>query len=108
MSSLVHTLYDAILFQAAYSADEQLLNTLYYIDIGFVIVYYIICFAIVKVVSKDKLNIDGTMVIDKKNIVLMPQQMQQAVVYNQAVRYCTNCGNIIEGNFCSKCGNPRT
>ena len=112
LSSSIHALYDAILFQAAYSLDEEILNILYYIDIGFVIAYYIICFVIVKMVSKHQLNIDGTAVVGDEMLKLVPQQMQQAtptyVVYNQPAVFCTKCGNVIEGNFCAHCGNPRT
>ncbi len=98
--SIEHAAFDGLLSLAVASEEMGVESYSYLIVlIVMVLITYVICFILVGVTSKHKINFDKTIVEDRKAIKINDN--------NGYMRYCSNCGNIITGNFCTKCGNPR-
>ena len=97
--SIEHAAFDGLLFLSVVDEELELVELSYIVILlVMVIITYVICFIIVAVTSKHNKNFDGTIV--EKNTI-------NSNKINPNVRYCTNCGNQITGNYCSVCGNPK-
>ena len=80
--SIVHAIYDALLFRFQ-TSESWILLLLFF---GFVIVSYIVAIVIVNIASKDKNNIDGSYVI------------------NPVKQFCPQCGKPLVNRRCNSCG----
>jgi RsiW-degrading membrane proteinase PrsW (M82 family) len=99
--SLVHALYDALIFYA--SNNHPLI---FYLFIVLDIIMVIICFITVHVVSKIQVNItknisNGNIVKENNQVVFNYQDNGDSNKYN----YCPICGKQNMGsNYCGRCG----
>lgn len=96
--SLLHALYDALLF------NGQIWSVLVFLlfDLIMVIVCICIIISISKVQNNVKLNIDNGVIIKKEpgNIEVVPQKVE-----GEKYNYCPVCGRAAgSGNFCAGCG----
>lgn len=95
--SLVHTAYDAFLFEGSVTAVLLFL--------AFDIAMVVTCFIIVDKVSKIQRNVNnniksGTIVGDSSGHIHMNNESD-----TKEVNFCPVCGNHVKGlNFCSSCG----
>ncbi len=98
--SIEHAAFDGLLAMAIASDEMGSDGVIYlFILIIMVLVTYVICFILVAITSKHNTNFDGTTLEQKKEV--------QTTINSINIRYCTNCGSQITGNFCSNCGTPR-
>lgn len=96
--SLMHALYDALLF------DGQVWSILVFLllDLMMVIVCICVVISISKVQNNVRLNIDNGVIIKKDpgNIEVVPQSVE-----GEKYNYCPVCGRAAgNGNFCGGCG----
>ena len=104
ISSILHGIFDGLLQVADENAsilnpfsDKYML--FFYI---LVITLYIICFGIIKRVSKLERNMDGSITVPTPTYV-----NHNAVEEASKIRYCINCGAPISDNYCAFCGTKK-
>lgn len=117
--SIEHAIYDGalILMENQEKATGDFDGNLLLLVLGLTIVCYIICFLIIKKVSKIDTNFDNSKVIDRNvNVFDNTNRVTSAnsinnvntnTDVNKTIRYCTNCGAPIADNYCAYCGNKK-
>ena len=83
---------------------------LFLLVLGLVIACYIICFILIKKVSKIDTNFDKSKVINRSiNVIDNTNHINNVQGSNgdKTIRYCTNCGAPISDNYCAYCGNKK-
>ena len=114
--SIEHAAFDGLLSLAVVNEEMGVSSYSYLIIlIIMVLITYVICFIIVGVTAKHKINFDGT-IVETKPIVNVQTNATPGTTTsttpnistnNTGIRYCAYCGNQITGNFCTNCGAPR-
>ena len=95
--TLVHTLYDTLLF---YSTNVNS-GIVLMIFIVFYVNVFVICMITISIVSKMQVNIkNNTSVVDNR---VMINQIPN--ISSQEIKFCPICGKAVSGgNFCGRCG----
>ena len=96
--TISHTIYDALL---SVENDEAIL-----VFLAFHIITVIICFIIVKKMSKIQQNITTNVEVGNiKQTDTGVTYNTQAITNNEVIKFCPICGRKVEGyNFCPNCG----
>lgn len=110
--SIEHAIYDGALIlmenQEAVYGDSN--GNLFLLVLGLVIACYIICFILIKKVSRIDTNFDKSKVINRSiNVIDNTNHINNVQGSNgdKTIRYCTNCGAPISDNYCAYCGNKK-
>ena len=101
LSLLIPTVFHFI-FDYLLLSENSILLILYLV---FIILLYINAFKRINQLSNIRESIDGKEVIYNNSSNVTENNLQvayQTIIINH--RYCTNCGNLVNGNFCSICG----
>ena len=97
--ALLHTIYDAILFQ--YSNTLDVMFFLAFIVFDILMVIY--CFSLVNRMSKVQQNLNNN--VENGTIIQVNGKVQINRENVNNIKFCPVCGKNVEGcNFCSRCG----
>ncbi len=99
LPTLVHTLYDALLF---YSAFNSLIIVIFFmLDTAMVV----ICILTVNKTSKIQQNLDTNLNTGVLKTTDTGQLIFSSINTQEEIHYCPICGNNVDGcNYCSGCG----
>ena len=99
LSTLAHTLYDALLFYSAYNALS--IVVFFILDI----VMVVLCIITVNKTSKIQQNLDTNLNTGVLRTTDTGQLVFSAPTTSEEIHYCPICGNHVDGyNYCASCG----
>lgn len=97
--TLVHTMYDALLFYTEYNILSILLFFMF--DTAMVV----ICILTINNMSKIQKNVDTNLNTGVLKTDSTGQLVFTSITSSETIHYCPVCGNNVDGfNYCAKCG----